>query len=252
MKILIKRTVLYGFTLAEVLITLAIIGVVASLTIPTLVVNYQKKQYTTQLEHFISDFNNALGLIKNDMNCSDLACTGIWDSTDESTGAEIWTKLKATGRLHIIKDCGLSANEGCFSSSETYLNGDSVASSATVDSNTTIAKGVLANGVSISMWDDGGNCSNSWAGNTGSVTEMCGPMTIDINGPAKPNIWGRDLFHLRITNKGGVLPYGINLYPSSRRWDYPSSASCDLENYSASHGTTCAARILEQGWQMNY
>jgi prepilin-type N-terminal cleavage/methylation domain-containing protein len=39
-----------AFTLAEVLITLAIIGVVAALTIPTVVRNYQKTQTVTQLK----------------------------------------------------------------------------------------------------------------------------------------------------------------------------------------------------------
>ncbi len=33
-----------GFTLAEVLLTLGIIGVVAAMTIPMLITNYQKKQ----------------------------------------------------------------------------------------------------------------------------------------------------------------------------------------------------------------
>ncbi|MBQ8167804.1 type II secretion system protein, partial [bacterium] len=36
-----------GFTLAEVLITLAIIGVVAAMTIPTLVANYQQRSWDT-------------------------------------------------------------------------------------------------------------------------------------------------------------------------------------------------------------
>ena len=36
-----------GFTLAEVLITLGIIGIVAALTIPTLVANYQNKSWNT-------------------------------------------------------------------------------------------------------------------------------------------------------------------------------------------------------------
>lgn len=34
----------FGFTLAEVLITLGIIGVVAAITIPNLIANHQKKQ----------------------------------------------------------------------------------------------------------------------------------------------------------------------------------------------------------------
>ena len=38
-----------AFTLAEVLITLAIIGIVAAITIPTLVKNYKKKVITVRL-----------------------------------------------------------------------------------------------------------------------------------------------------------------------------------------------------------
>ena len=39
----------YAFTLAEVLITLGIIGVVAAMTMPTVIKNYQKKQDATQM-----------------------------------------------------------------------------------------------------------------------------------------------------------------------------------------------------------
>ena len=43
-----------AFTLAEVLITLGIIGVVAALTLPTLISNYQKRVYVTQLKKSVS------------------------------------------------------------------------------------------------------------------------------------------------------------------------------------------------------
>ena len=43
-----------AFTLAEVLITLGIIGIVAAMTIPTLIANYQKKITTTRLKHAYS------------------------------------------------------------------------------------------------------------------------------------------------------------------------------------------------------
>ncbi len=40
----------YGFTLAEVLITLGIIGVVAAMTLPNLIANYRSKVAVTQLK----------------------------------------------------------------------------------------------------------------------------------------------------------------------------------------------------------
>ncbi|MBR1754129.1 type II secretion system protein [bacterium] len=51
-----------AFTLAEVLITLGIIGVVAALTIPTLVSNNNKRIVETRLAKFYSNINNAIEL----------------------------------------------------------------------------------------------------------------------------------------------------------------------------------------------
>ena len=48
-----------AFTLAEVLITLGIIGVVAAMTLPTLIANYQKKVVETRLISFYSKINQA-------------------------------------------------------------------------------------------------------------------------------------------------------------------------------------------------
>ena len=47
-----------AFTLAEVLITLGIIGVVAALTLPTLISNYKKQTYITGLQKAYSVLNN--------------------------------------------------------------------------------------------------------------------------------------------------------------------------------------------------
>ena len=55
-----------AFTLAEVLITLGIIGVVAALTIPNLVTDYQKKQTVNQLRKVYADLNNAVKLSEVD------------------------------------------------------------------------------------------------------------------------------------------------------------------------------------------
>ncbi|MEE3350319.1 MAG: type II secretion system protein, partial [Candidatus Gastranaerophilaceae bacterium] len=47
-----------AFTLAEVLITLGIIGVVAALTLPALIQNYQKQVYVNALKKSVSTLEN--------------------------------------------------------------------------------------------------------------------------------------------------------------------------------------------------
>lgn len=55
-----------AFTLAEVLITLGIIGIVAAMTLPDLVQKQQKKQTTVALKKFYSSFQNAINLSQVD------------------------------------------------------------------------------------------------------------------------------------------------------------------------------------------
>ena len=55
-----------AFTLAEVLITLGIIGIVAAMTIPTLINNYKKKQTSVKLKRFYSTINQAIQLSEID------------------------------------------------------------------------------------------------------------------------------------------------------------------------------------------
>ena len=57
----------FAFTLAEVLITLGIIGIVAAMTIPGLISNYQKKQTVTKLQKAISILNQAYKLSFDDV-----------------------------------------------------------------------------------------------------------------------------------------------------------------------------------------
>ena len=53
-----------GFSLSEVLITLGIIGVVAALTIPNIIKNYQKHKTINRLKTTYSTLNNALEMAK--------------------------------------------------------------------------------------------------------------------------------------------------------------------------------------------
>ena len=66
-----------AFTLAEVLITLVIIGVIAALTVPTLIQNTQKQEYVTALKKAYSTLSQATQQIIAE-NGSPAAADGGW------------------------------------------------------------------------------------------------------------------------------------------------------------------------------
>ena len=64
-----------AFTLAEVLITLSIIGVVAAMTVPTLMSNTSNQQHVTALKKAYSTLSNAMKMMPVNLGCgSDYEC----------------------------------------------------------------------------------------------------------------------------------------------------------------------------------
>ncbi len=77
-----------GFTLAEALITLGIIGVVAAITLPVLIQNYKKQVVETRLQKFYSIMNQAAKQAE-----SIYGEFQYWDNTtsiDDTNGMEAW------------------------------------------------------------------------------------------------------------------------------------------------------------------
>ncbi|MBP3924668.1 type II secretion system protein [bacterium] len=88
-----------AFTLAEVLITLGIIGIVAAMTIPTLMAEYRKKVIETRLAKFYSIINQAIQLAESNYgdrtNWDELGYGLIKDDEGNETNvavAEAWVK----------------------------------------------------------------------------------------------------------------------------------------------------------------
>lgn len=76
-KINLKRL---AFTLAEVLIVLGIIGIVAEMTIPTLVNNFQKQVAVTRLQKFYTNMFQAIRLSENENGPTNTWDYGEWDN----------------------------------------------------------------------------------------------------------------------------------------------------------------------------
>ena len=66
-----------GFTLAEVLITLGIVGVVASMTLPTLNNNVQKQTYEAGAKKAYNILSNAVSMYMVDQGVDDLSETPL-------------------------------------------------------------------------------------------------------------------------------------------------------------------------------
>lgn len=78
-----KHSTILAFTLAEVLITLGIIGVVASLTMPSLIANTRKNTYSVRLKKFYSVMQQAILMY----NAENGTMSGEWEeptTTSES------------------------------------------------------------------------------------------------------------------------------------------------------------------------
>lgn len=77
-----KWSIKKGFALAEVLITLGIIGVVVSLTMPTLIQNTKKSEATARIKKFISVVNQALISAESDYGMREDWVIGEMNNSD--------------------------------------------------------------------------------------------------------------------------------------------------------------------------
>ncbi|MEI8389651.1 MAG: prepilin-type N-terminal cleavage/methylation domain-containing protein [bacterium] len=92
-----------GFTLAEVLVTLAIIGVVAALTIPTLIQSTNNDKYKVGLKKTIGTLNQALMSVSVD---------GTTIPTAGETGAALVTLLKDSLNILTINSDTIWLSDG--------------------------------------------------------------------------------------------------------------------------------------------
>ena len=197
-----------AFTLAEVLITLGIIGVVAAMTLPSLVQHYQEKQRINQLKVFASIFDQALR------------------KTFLENGYEV-SSLDILNNLKTTKICDRT-NVGCANKTYHHLNSRYTESFGQTDYfSSSYIYALLANGGVIRM-NPRYNCSDTIG------TAYCGEIAVDINGDKAPNETGKDLFYFYV-NPQRLLPFGFD---GDTRTPF---TACNTNN---SNGYECTAWVL--------
>ena len=108
-----------AFTLAEILITLVIIGIIAAVTVPSLINKTQNQEYVSKLKKAYSTLSQATNLIIAEEGTPN-ASKGGWADNSRNI-YEMYKKY-----LINAKDCG--RENGCFEQHSNayyrYLNGD--------------------------------------------------------------------------------------------------------------------------------
>lgn len=215
-----------AFTLAEVLITLLIIGVISSIIIPQVLNDTQNEEFYTLLKKnygMLASVSKRM-MLDNGGNLAYLFDDGN-DMQNEFGNYMIFSKK-----------CPKSVS-GCFHSGlYTYktLHGDD----GWLDHVSAGATSVLNSGEIVLFKLDSIDCQTNYG--IGTVYEhTCGWIHIDVNGFKGPNILGRDIFGFWVTLTG-IYPFGLpNNYMGS--WN----TYCNKDNNITDSGRGCAGKILK-------
>jgi len=216
-----------AFTLAEILITLGIIGIVAAMTIPNLIAEQQKRTTVTKLQRAMSVLNQAYRRAYDD----------VGEATAEEASAmgseEYFNKYWASyiKTAHICKtyqDCGYESNTPFV-----YINNVQTAMHLVSDGCRTTIK--TMDGFTYLIVTRSGT----------DLADIDPKIWVDINSGAKPNRLGKDVFlFIRATDgeKGGVvLPFG---------YDKTNEEIDEKCTKSSSTGQYCAEKIRRAGWKI--
>ena len=194
-----KNNLILAFTLAEVLITLGIIGVVASLTIPALLANSEKQTIVSKVKEAYSILSQATQKTNNDCGGDISGCiTSSTANTDNDDNARFQVADNYKKNLSLSKDC-TNTTTGCFAN-VMYKWLDNSTPFANINTANFLANGkfILSNGMSIAF---------DWNATASDYFDIY----VDINGEQGPNMLGKDTFlFLYDLNLKTLKPHATN------------------------------------------
>lgn len=196
-----------GFTLAEVLIVLGITGVIAEITIPTLIQNTQNAQMKAGVKVAYSTLSQAFTMLAND-NSGTLS--GYY-----ADGNAVVTAL--SNYLKMVKTCSQSNTEGCLSSVGDYYAYTAISFNQ--------PGFILSNGMSVEIhwWRQNCDAQSYFAASTiYSKNWECAYLMVDVNGLKAPNQLAKDIFTFPIKADGTIYPTGS----SGDIWAYWVANEC--------------------------
>lgn len=234
----------HGFTLAEILIVIGILGVIAAYTIPSINANVTESQLTAA---FKTTHNTISDKLDAAMAFEDVNDIRNLKAFSEATADAVLKELK--GYLHLN---AISEPHKVHA-----LNGKNVTYATWPVANTR----QLHNKAFIYMQDisqvlpTDAAISKKIRGKGGNLVRRNGIVWIDTNGYTKPNRLGYDVFKFYLGQDGRLYPYGgpdVSLFDSNGTSD--TTHSWTAAAYACKKGAVglgCAGRLDAEG-KINY
>ena len=227
-----------GFTLAEILITLAIIGIVAAITLPSLLVNVNEKAWDAQKKALHARLAQAIGQM-NTLGGYGTYTEGEDGNATADTAAESFI-LDALSKVYKINNvcgpdklssCGIpskittldAVSEITFPTKMSELNSKLLNGSHETNeegdmADTKASAFETVNGESVAVFYNP-LCSSDTTASHYTQNKMCVNFVYDLNGAEGPNQVGKDIgFITAFNNKNPVV-----VAPIPYKSDYSSS-----------------------------
>ncbi len=246
-----------GFTLAEILITLAIIGIVAAITLPSLLVNVNEKAWDAQKKALHARLAQAIGQMNT------LGGYGTYTEDEEGTATEDTAAesfiLDALSKVYKINNvCGPDKLSSCGIPSKIttldavseinfptkmkelnakLLNGLHYTSEDGDVADTKAAAFETVNGESVAVFYNP-LCSSDTTTSHHAQNKMCANFIYDLNGSEGPNQVGKDVgFITAFYNKNPVvvapIPYDSDYTSTAKQYtetkgEIDAPTACEL------------------------
>lgn len=238
-----------GFTLAEVLVTLGIIGVVAAITLPVLRSNIEKVQWEQALKVTVGNLNEGFARMMSDYETDSLSDTKLFNEIFSNTKSKTKytdanTELAKYFNIDRSYAYDAEGEASTITSQPFYTLRGTDCSSNVPDSKSII---YLTNGTKLHIM-----FKESTTSRNDSKYDI--RLHIDVNGDKGPNTFGKDIFTFFVTDDGKVIARGSKAakdlgIDSGSYWN--DSNRCSGEQPGGT-GWFCAGRVVEEGYKINY
>ncbi len=225
-----------GFTLAEVLITLGIIGVISAMTIPALQTKINRSKVETIFKEDYSIIQQVLKMAE----AQDASIETIPNSNVEAL--KTWFKRYMEPNMKTVSVCYNTA--GCWANTGTKtLQGNNVKFDR---------KNVGIGNDIITIRLTNGSNLNFDVYNSGEYKQIFGIETtnldtfvifIDTNGDNQPNVVGKDIYVL-VWKEGSLLPAGNDVSTDE------VNKNCSMTATGQNAGYYCAKRLMNNNWKI--